>query len=381
MFQMIRRPSRPFQRWAIGGIAVACVAIGTVFALSGRKDAQAKPAESQNKPTVMELASTDVLLAARVAVQPTVLLAGTLNPLTQIHLHAPFDGRVAEVSARPGDKVAAGQVLARFDETDLRARHAERAAAVASAEEQMRVAERNRLSSRALLDQNFISKNAFDNTLGGYAERQAALDAQKAQLAIVQRALKDAKVVAPFAGTVSYRQVEPGQWVEPNRKLFSLVDLRKLEVEAAIPSQHIASLVPGQKVRLRAEGFGDEVFEGRLTRINPTTQPGTRSVLAYVAVDNPGERLRAGLYVTGEIETGTADSQIQLPATAIQASKSGRGVWIVADNKLKWQPVEYQPLRIDLVRVTKGLAGGEQVVAMPLKGATENLAVRLKPAP
>ncbi len=377
MFQMIRRPSR---RWAIGGIAFACIATLSVYALSARKDVQAKPADTKAKATLMELAPADVLIAQQVAVQPTVLLAGTLNPLTQIHLHAPFDGRVAEVSARPGDKVVAGQVLARFDETDLRARHAERAAAVASAEEQMRVAERNRVSSRALLDQNFISKNAFDNTLGGYAERQAALDAQKAQLAIVQRALKDAKVVAPFAGTVSYRQVEPGQWVEPNRKLFSLVDLRKLEVEAAIPSQHIASLTPGQKVRLRAEGFGDEMFEGRLTRINPTTQPGTRSVLAYVAVDNPGERLRAGLYVTGEIETGTAEQQIQLPATAIQASKTGRGVWVVADNKLKWQPVEYQQLRVDLVRITKGLNGGERVVSMPLKGATENLAVRLKPA-
>ncbi|WP_172198284.1 MULTISPECIES: efflux RND transporter periplasmic adaptor subunit [unclassified Niveibacterium] len=377
MFQMIRRPSR---RWALGGIALALASVGAVYAISARKDVQAKPVEAQAKPTLMELAPTDVLLAQQVAVQPIVLLAGTLNPLTQIHLHAPFDGRVAEVSARPGDKVVAGQVLARFDETDLRARHAERAAAVASAEEQMRVAERNRVSGRALLDQNFISKNAFDNTLGGYAERQAALDAQKAQLAIVQRALKDAKVVAPFAGTVSYRQVEPGQWVEPNRKLFSLVDLRKLEVEAAIPSQHIASLMPGQKVRLRAEGFGDEVFEGKLTRINPTTQPGTRSVLAYVAVDNPGERLRAGLYVTGEIETGKADPQIRLPATAIQASKTGRGVWIVADNKLKWQPVEYQQLRVDLVRITKGLSGGEQVVAMPLKGAAENLAVRLKPA-
>lgn len=377
MFQMIRRPSR---RWAIGGIAFAFIATVSVYALSARKDVQAKPADAKAKATLMELAPADVLIAQQVAVQPTVLLAGTLNPLTQIHLHAPFDGRVAEVSARPGDKVVAGQVLARFDETDLRARHAERAAAVASAEEQMRVAERNRVSSRALLDQNFISKNAFDNTLGGYAERQAALDAQKAQLAIVQRALKDAKVVAPFAGTVSYRQVEPGQWVEPNRKLFSLVDLRKLEVEAAIPSQHIASLIAGQKVRLRAEGFGEEVFEGRLTRINPTTQPGTRSVLAYVAVDNPGERLRAGLYVTGEIETGTAEQQIQLPATAIQASKTGRGVWVVADNKLKWQPVEYQQLRVDLVRITKGLNGGEQVVSMPLKGATENLAVRLKPA-
>ncbi|GAA5184989.1 efflux RND transporter periplasmic adaptor subunit [Niveibacterium umoris] len=374
------RPALPQRRWIIAGVAVAVVSVGSVYALSGRKDAGPKAPEGDAKPALIELGPTDVLQARQVVHQETVLLAGTLNPLTQILMIAPFEGRVAEVGARPGDKVTAGQVLARFDESDLRARLAERAAAVASAEEQMRVAERNRVSSRALLDQNFISKNAFDNTLGGFAERQAALDSQKAQLALVQRALKDAHVVAPFAGTVSSRQVEPGQWVEANRKLFTLVDLRKLEVEAAIPSQHLAKLVPGQKVKLRAEGYGNETFEGTLTRINPSTQAGTRNVLAYVSVENPSERLRVGLYVSGEISTGNARQQIELPLTAVQSSKNGRGVWVIADNKLRWRGVEYERLSVDQVRITKGLTGGEQVVAMPLKGATDDLAVRLKPA-
>lgn len=358
-------------------MALVLASGGVVFALSSPKDA---PPKKDLASTLMELGPADTLEAKRVAHQPTVLLAGTLSPLTQIHLIAPFEGRVAEVSARPGDTVTAGQVLARFDESDLRARLNERAAALASAEEQLRVAERNRASSRALLEQNFISKNAFDNTMGGFAERQAALDAQRAQLAIVQRAVKDARVIAPFVGTVSYRQVEPGQWVEPNRKLFTIVDLRKLEAEASIPSQYLARLAPGQRVRLKAEGFGEETFDGTLTRINPTTQAGTRSVLAYVSVDNPDERLRTGLYVSGEIATGVADEQIHLPITAIQTSPKGRGVWVVAEGKLKWQGVEYERLSADQVRITKGLIGGERVVAVGLKGATENLAVRLKPA-
>ncbi|MCX9157172.1 efflux RND transporter periplasmic adaptor subunit [Niveibacterium sp. 24ML] len=377
MLKVITGTPQARRNWVIGGTMLLLATGGAVYALSSKKEVGPK---ADTAVTLMELGSGDTLEAKRVSHQPTVLLAGTLTPLTQIHLIAPFEGRVAEVSARPGDKVTAGQVLARFDESDLRARLAERAAALASAEEQMRVAERNRTSSRALLEQNYISKNAFDNTMGGFAERQAALDAQRAQLAIVQRAVKDARVIAPFSGTVSYRQVEPGQWVEPNRKLFSIVDLRKLEAEASIPSQYIAKLAPGQQVRLKAEGFGDETFAGTLTRINPITQAGTRNVLAYVSVDNPDERLRAGLYVSGEIATGAAEAQILLPITTIQTSPKGRGVWVLADGKLKWQAVEYERLSAEQVRVTKGLLGGERVVAVGLKGATENLAVRVKPA-
>lgn len=379
MFRARIRPSGKRSRWIAGGLIAALVSIGTVYALTSQKNVAPK-SDKAGAATLMELGPGDTVFAKRETHQPTVLLAGTLMPLTQIQLIAPFEGRVGEVGARPGDKVAAGQVLARFDESDLRARLAERKAALASAEEQMRVAERNRISSRTLLEQNFISKNAFDNTMGGFSEREATLDAQRAQLALVERAMKDARVIAPFAGTVSYRQVEPGQWVEPNRKLFTLVDLRKLEAEASIPSQYLARLAPGQKVRLKAEGFGDEVFEGTLTRINPTTQAGTRSVLAYVSVDNPDERLRAGLYVSGEIATGASNEQIHLPTTAIQTTPKGRGVWVIVERKLKWQAVEFERLSVDRIRVTKGLEGGEQVVAVALKGATENLAVRLKPA-
>lgn len=328
----------------------------------------------------MELTTSDVLQATPKANIRSIPISGSLNPVNQIQLNATFEGRMSEVHARAGDEVAAGQVLGHFDETDLRARINERAAALASAEEQMHVAERNRNSNRTLLEQNFISKNAFDNTLGGYAERHAAVDAQRAQLAILQRALRDAKIVAPFAGAVSSRQVEPGQWVEPNRKLFTVVDLKHLEIEASIPSQHLAQLAVGQNVRFRVEGYGDSNFEGRLVRINPSVQAGTRSVLAYVAVDNPDKRLRAGLFVSGQIETGTPQNVIRLPATAVQIRKEGRGVWLVRSGKLAWQAIEFEHISADEIQVSRGLKGGEQVAVMQLKGASVGLPVRIKPA-
>lgn len=372
------RPS-PVQRHrgALLALLILAGVLAGVAAMFARKTLQ--PAIVSVRPVEIELAANDVVLAKRQAKQPGVSLTGTLNPVVQVRVNAPFEGRVADVAVRPGDKVAAGERLARFDETDLHARFQERSAAVASAEEQLRVAERTRTSNQALLSQNFISKNAYDNTLGGYAERRAALDAQLAQLAIIKRAMRDAQVTAPFPGVVATRNVEPGQWVEPNRNLFTLVDLRRLEIEASIPSQKIALVRVGQRVTFKAEGFGDEPFEGRLTRISPTTQSGTRSLLVYVALENPGERLRAGLFVSGEIAVGQPQNIVLLPVTAVQRSKQGFGVWVVEGSRLHWRPVETALESSEEVRVLKGLEGGERVVATLIKGATEGLAVRVSP--
>jgi RND family efflux transporter MFP subunit len=372
---------RGFRRPWLAAIVLSGTAVvaGLIYAFSASAPASAQPKPSA-KPAQLDFSSNDVLRATPRPSARTISLSGLLNPVNQIQLNGTLEGRVSEVHVRAGDEVAAGQVLARFDEADLRARIAERSAALASAEEQMRVAERSRNSNRTLLEQNFISKNAFDNTLGGYADRRATVDAQRAQLAILQRSLRDAKIVAPFAGAVASRLVEPGQWVEPNRKLFTLVDLRQLEIEASLPSQHLAQLAVGQRVHFRTEGYGDKSFEGKVVRINPSVQAGTRSVLAYVAVANPDKQLRAGLFVSGEIEIGAPEEQIRLPATAVQLKPNARGVWVVHSGKLAWQPVEFERISADEVKITRGLKGGEQVIAMQLKGASAGQAVRIVPA-
>lgn len=372
---------RGFSRRALAAVALlACAVIaGLIYAFSASAPAAAH-AKPSSKPSQLDFSPNDVLQVSVKPVARVLPVSGLLNPVTQVQLNNTFEGRVSEVRVRAGDEVAAGQVLARLDEADLRARIAERSAALASAEEQMRVAERSRNSNHTLLEQNFISKNAYDNTLGGFAERRAAVDAQRSQLAILQRSLRDAKIVAPFAGAVASRLVEPGQWVEPNRKLFTLVDLRHLEIEASLPSQHLARLAVGQRVHFRTEGYGDKVFEGKLVRINPSVQAGTRSVLAYVAVDNPDKQLKAGLFVSGEIETGAPEDEIRLPATAIQLKPKSHGVWVIRAGKLAWQEVGFERISADEVRVTRGLKGGEQIIAMPLKGAVEAQPVRVVPA-
>lgn len=131
----------------------------------------------------------------------------------------------------------------------------------------------------ALLQQKFISQNAFDSTQSTFQVSEARIRALEAQVRLAQKALDDTVLRAPIAGTVSQRLAQPGEKLPVDARLIELMDLAELEVEAAVPASDIPRIRSGQKVSFRVEGFDDKAFTGRVGRINPATQPGTRSIL------------------------------------------------------------------------------------------------------
>lgn len=370
-----RQRLRPVVRRRLLLLAALLVPLG-LYAVAGRNDAmvQARTVETP----VLEFSPADLVTAAVREVTPAVAFTGSLAAVTQTTLTAPFDGKLAEVAVRAGERVAAGQVLARLDESDLTARLAELRAALASAEEQAALAERNLASNLTLLERNFISRTAFDNALGGHAEKRAAVQAQRARVAIAERALRDARITAPFPGVIASREAEPGQWVEPRHRLFTLVSLDRMELETTVSAEQIGRIAPGQAVEFSVGGFGSRVFAGRVARINPSARTGTRAVPVYVAVDNADGALRAGLFASGRILTGAVEEAVVLPAGALRQQDGHDGVWVIAGERLAWRPVQAGKADADQVRVWAGLGPGEQVVvaALPAPQVGQPVAVR-----
>lgn len=335
-----------------------------LYAVAERDDAML-PARTVGTP-VLEFSPADLATAVLRNVTPAVAFTGSLAVVTQTTLTAPFDGKLVEISVRAGDRVEAGQVLARLNESDLAARLAELRAALASAEEQAALAERNRVSNLALLERNFISRTAFDNALGGHAEKRAAVQAQRARVAIAERALRDARITAPFPGVIASREAEPGQWVEPRHRLFTLVSLDRMELETTVSAEQLRSIVPGQAVEFSVGGFGSRVFAGRVARINPTARSSTRAVPVYVAVDNTDGALRAGLFASGRVLTGAVEEAVVLPTGALRQQDGQSGVWVIAGERLAWRPVQAGEADANHVRIRAGVQPGEQVVMAAL---------------
>ena len=228
----------------------------------------------------------------------------------------------------------AGQVLARIDTADLEAKLLERIGALESAKAQLAMAAKTQATNLALLKQNFISQNAYDNSESSFNVSQGSVKSAEAQVQLARNALRDATAISPLAGVVAKRHVQPGEKVAFDSPLVTVVDLRDLELQALVPAVDVPELALGMTVELAIDGFGERRFTGRIERISPATEPGTRAFLVYVGIPNADRALRGGMFATGRIALAAQSGVPTLPATAVRTEAGQTFVWTIDGGKL-----------------------------------------------
>ena len=245
----------------VAGVLV--LAAGGYAAVRGKR---AEPATAAATP-VAEFLQDDLYIVEPRNLDRVLPLTGSLMPLTEATVKAKVAGELVAVSVREGENVKQGQILARIDLTEVQARVAAREADVAATKAQLVWAEKNRGQQKALLDKSFISQSAFDNIQSNYDVAIAKQHAAEAELVVARKSLGDAVLVAPFSGIVSLRHAQPGERVSLDAKVVSIVDLSRLQLEAAVPPAAIGQVKIGQTMNFRVEGFGEREFAGHIERI------------------------------------------------------------------------------------------------------------------
>jgi RND family efflux transporter MFP subunit len=292
-------------------------------------------------------------------------VTGTVQAVSQTTVRAKVAAEVKKVLVREGDRVRAGQTVAEFDTSLLRAQLAERTAQLASAQANLETAKRTREANAELVKQNFISKNAFDNAEGTFQSQTAAVGQAKAQLEQTEIALGDAIVRAPINGTVSKRHVQPGEKVGFDAPMLSLVDLTDLEVAAQVSLADIAKIRPGMPTTVQVEGMPERSFPGSVERINPSAEPGTRSINVYVSLKNEESLLKAGMFARVRLTLNADREASALPVSAVRGDGANTYVWVIAGGRLDRRPVTtgVRDPRGSLVEILAGLQPTELVLA------------------
>ena len=276
---------------SISVILVAAIAGGVALRAS-RKAAAEAPGSAGGPPVTLEFTSADI---ARVEVRELARwlpVSGTLQPVDQSTVKAKVSGEIREVRVREGEAVKSGQVLARLDTADLNAKLTDRIGALEASRAQLALAEKTRSQNHALLKQGFISQNAYDSAESNLSVTQGTLKSYEAQVQLARNALRDAVVTAPLSGTLAKRHVQPGEKVNFDSPLFTIVDLAQMELQAMVPANDIPEIKPGMAVELSIDGFGDRAFAGSVERINPMTEAGTRAIMVFVQIPNADAALR-----------------------------------------------------------------------------------------
>ena len=378
-------PTVSRRRWRKPAIALAVIALagGGWYALQGKSappaGANAAVAAKADKPTVFELAQNDVVTVESRELALRLPLSGSLAPLAQATVKSKVSGVVFETGVREGMKVAAGQVIARLDDADARARVAQQAALLKEASARLAMATKNEANSQALLKQNYISQNSFDTTRNSVELAQAAVDAARAQLDLARIALNDTVIRAPLSGVVSKRYVQAGEKLSPDSPEMAIVDLQHLTLDAQVPASDIPRVQVGQDVRFTVDGFNGRDFQGKVARINPATEAGSRSMLVYISVANDDGSLRAGMFAKGSITTEKSDARPIVPLAALRKDGARDVVYRVDSGKVVAQPVRLgmKSEEEGLVEVTDGVQAGAVLLAVPLDGVKPGSAVKL----
>ena len=328
------------KRWTRRRLMGATVVLVIIGALGGTiatrvlkkfgEPAGGKAAEA----VVLEFAPADL---AKVDAQPLsrwLPISGTVQPLRQATVKAKVSGDVRQVTVREGEAVKAGQLLAKIDTADLEAKLIERNGALESAKAQLAMAAKTQATNQQLLKQNFISQNAYDNSESSRHVSEGSVKSAEALVQLAKNALRDATAMSPLAGVVARRHVQVGEKVAFDSPLITIVDLSDMELQAAVPAVDVPELSIGKTVELTIDGFGERRFNGRVERINPAAEPGTRAILVYVGIPNADKALRGGMFATGKIALAASAPVPTLPSTAIRTEAGQTYVWTVEGGKL-----------------------------------------------
>ena len=339
---------------------------------------QAAKKKEQARTPVHELAQGDVAAISARALSVSLPLSGSLAPLNQATIKAKVSGEIHETTVQEGQQVSSGQVLLRLDAADQRARLTQQQAMLDEAQARLSMASKNEANSQALLKQKYISQTAYDTTQNSVDLARASVKSAAAMVEIARIALADTVIRAPMAGIVSKRHVQAGEKVAPDMPVYTIVNLAQLTLEAPVPSAEIPRIKIGQEVRFKVDGFGARDFAGKVTRINPTTESGSRAMLVYIAVDNGDGALRGGMFAKGSIVTERSMVAPMVPLTAVRTEKHGTVVYALVNDKVVEQPVTLGLRNEDegYAEVTDGLAPGARVIVAKLDGVKPGHGVR-----
>ncbi len=333
--------------------------------------------------------NVDVATAQRRDIATYISLDGQIAPLQQSTLAFQQSGTVQTINVNVGDRVRAGQVLAKIDDSTLRAQLAQAEAsaaqqsatatgaqvglpvqqqqnqtAVTTAQAALNNAKLVYSQDQMLYKQGYVSQSQLEAARAAYVQAQNSLaNAQvgmrnnvvsaqnvKAQQAAAQAAAAQANtfrtqiaqttLYAPYDGVITQRMMDPGAFASPQSGVLAISRIDTVWVNINVPDEDLSYVHPGTSVRFTSSSLPGKTFQAAIGTVNAVPTQGTLSYLARIQMANPSDVLRGGMLVSATITKEARNNAVVVPRTAVAQTENGNAVYIVGpDNKAKEVPV------------------------------------------
>lgn len=360
---------------------------------------------AQNRQ-VMETAqkSRDLVPSLRVAKVKAsdpiidVTLPATTLAFTMANIYARVSGYISKRNVDIGDRVKTGDLLVEISAPEIDHQLAQAEATLAQNKAAVAQILANKELARVTAErEDPLVRKGFESKLQGDTNRlnlqaqeaqvavaKANVAAQEAQVKVARQQKKYLSVLAPFDGVVTKRNVNIGDLVQGDATsgtfMFTVMESEVIRTQVYVPQDQAFGLAPGVKAVVRVPELPGRTFPGTVTRVADALQPGTRTLLAEIDIENPDEVLTPGLYCTVELYIPRKTPSLLVPASAIIFDQNGMQVAVVKDGTAHIQTITVaRDLGTD-IEVRDGVKEGDEVILNPPVTLANGDKVNIRPA-
>lgn len=347
---------------------------------------------------VAEQARTAIPEVRVAAVRPSgdlmkVTLPATTTAFEAANIFARTSGYIEKRHVDIGDRVKKGDLLAEITAPELdqqiaqaQATLAQNQAALQQAQASRELADVTNARDSNLVKQGWLTAQQGDNDRLTLRAQQAAVNvaqsnisAQEAQIRVLQQEKAYQRVVAPFDGVITQRNVDNGSLVQSGSTfMFTLMHSNVIRTQVFVPQDEAFGVAPGVDAEIHVPEIPNRTFPGKVTRIATALQPGSRTLLTEIDVPNPDGALNPGIYCTVELSIPRKTPSMTIPADALVFDQNGLHVAVVRNGTVHLQKVSIARDFGTEVEVRDGVQPGDQVVLNPTVNLAEGSKVAIR---
>ena len=331
------------------------IAIAAVLVLGSCGDSEPSKANKPVRVKVMQIGS--------VQVNGEHAYSGTVEEESGVSLSFSVAGTLRSVSVEEGQIVNAGQLVATVDGIDQAGAQASAHAVTGQARAALQKAQDDYNRAKRLHDEGVISDSRYVSAKTALDAARQAVNSAAALETISDKSSRDTRLVAPFSGYVTRKNVEVGQNVIPGQMVVELVHIDRVKIKISVPEEEIDKIHKGEEMLVRCSAAGSADLYGKVVEKGVSADPLSRTYDVKLLVDNQGNKLLPGMICDVYTSFTRGQMSVFVPANVIQLNPDNQMfVWVVKNGKATKRVINYVADTSQGVRVNGGLEPGDQLI-------------------
>lgn len=357
----------------------------TILAFStgcGKKEPASTVTEDKSIPvTIAQVGKGDL--------SNTTSISGKVTPLQEVSIIPKVPGKAAQVPVDIGARVKKGSLLVKLDTTDLEISLSSALNGLQNAKltnnqaklnydnaksnyDRMKLLYKDGAISLQQLEQAELSFN-----LARDAVKAPAVATAQSQIDSIRNQIANATITSPIDGEVAVRNIDPGEMAGATQPVMTIVNIDTVFVEGTVAEGDISLVREGQKVSVSVDSAGG-TFEGTIKIVSPVANPQTKGYPVKVEIQNPGHKLKPGMFAEIKLVTRDKKDIVVVPKEALVTRGASKVLYVVENNVALERPVETGIDSDNKIEITKGLQAGEKIVVEGQQSLVDKAKVSVK---